>query len=56
MWLLVMLNKCFKMAEVIHTGAGHSKLGPQTQSKEKERLGQAGKDWQTFISSPVYRA
>lgn len=36
MWLLVVLIKSFKVAEVIHTRARSWKLGPQTQSKEKE--------------------
>lgn len=43
--LLVILIKCFKVAEVIHTGVGGSKLGPPTQSQEKQRMGE------TFITS-----
>ena len=34
--LPVILIKCCKVEEVFHTGAGGSKLGPQTQSQEQQ--------------------
>lgn len=51
MWLPVSLSKCCQVAEAIYTGAGRSKLGPPTQSQQKQRMGQAGQDWETFITS-----
>ena len=49
--LPVILIKCCKVEEVFHTGAGGSKLGPQTQRQEKQRSGE------TFITYPsVYKA
>lgn len=45
MRILVILSRRSKVAEVISTGAGRSKLGPQTQNLEKQRMGQAGQGW-----------